>query len=831
MSNQTSFTTGRSIADPNYAQVALFDSHSKPREERDFKEIYPDLDEGIQLNMFVLNNDAEDDNDIDMVNPGPVIMSELKQPVFNKIDDGAGDANRLNVKFSKSITAYGFQEQNRVISKTIQDTYIRPFQLPGSNENGSDDVSIIGRILERKRNAVEYDMDEQDCLFLSYRNQQPNNVIKITPEVFEIMITTLENEWDKLEHQMNSIINNNGSSERAYDGSTTFLSLDRDDIEKYGTDDGIIPGSIYDQRCAVCNDSDCDNSNAIVFCDGCDIAVHQECYGIAFIPEGQWLCRKCMINKNRKTDCVFCPSKTGAFKQLDNSLWSHVICALWINELYFANPIYMEPIEGIDLIPKSRWKLVCYICKQRIGACIQCTNRNCFQAYHVTCARRAGLYMEMTMGMQGAISNKMTLRTFCDKHSPPSWNAEDIPRGIQRTRLFYRDTNILNERNAKLSSYQKTANKLNIFKWKTENNTPIAPKVFSDVLFNILQALKVENQVSLEENNQLKDLNVLPNRSREDIWADMRSISNEICRYWCLKRESKKGAPLIRKNNNFVSTSSILYNANGSDTRSDGDYYEQIDEIKGRIDFAEVLVRDLDKVIDMNKDSLSRQVYSREVHNLEFESIDAVYFPIKKVIENCLNTLNEKFDANRIIQGYQVKVENENENRRKFGDLPVQISEQDNKNGEGVSDFLQRDFTDMLPRPLTLSQIISKNAKYGYFTIEEFNKDLQKFSEIVLQRSKSSNNIHRLMKRWMKEYYKILPEMFSFENKVKRELNNNEKILTSNYFSSPSLGVHGSEIMFKSYDVKELLDENDLSEVENDMNDANQHELHRFLNG
>ncbi|KAG2735843.1 hypothetical protein G9P44_002057 [Scheffersomyces stipitis] len=702
MSNQTSFTTGRSIADPNYAQVALFDSHSKPREERDFKEIYPDLDEGIQLNMFVLNNDAEDDNDIDMVNPGPVIMSELKQPVFNKIDDGAGDANRLNVKFSKSITAYGFQEQNRVISKTIQDTYIRPFQLPGSNENGSDDVSIIGRILERKRNAVEYDMDEQDCLFLSYRNQQPNNVIKITPEVFEIMITTLENEWDKLEHQMNSIINNNGSSERAYDGSTTFLSLDRDDIEKYGTDDGIIPGSIYDQRCA---------------------------------------------------------------------------------------------------------------------------------AYHVTCARRAGLYMEMTMGMQGAISNKMTLRTFCDKHSPPSWNAEDIPRGIQRTRLFYRDTNILNERNAKLSSYQKTANKLNIFKWKTENNTPIAPKVFSDVLFNILQALKVENQVSLEENNQLKDLNVLPNRSREDIWADMRSISNEICRYWCLKRESKKGAPLIRKNNNFVSTSSILYNANGSDTRSDGDYYEQIDEIKGRIDFAEVLVRDLDKVIDMNKDSLSRQVYSREVHNLEFESIDAVYFPIKKVIENCLNTLNEKFDANRIIQGYQVKVENENENRRKFGDLPVQISEQDNKNGEGVSDFLQRDFTDMLRRPFTLSQIISKNAKYGYFTIEEFNKDLQKFSEIVLQRSKSSNNIHRLMKRWMKEYYKILPEMFSFENKVKRELNNNEKILTSNYFSSPSLGVHGSEIMFKSYDVKELLDENDLSEVENDMNDANQHELHRFLNG
>ena len=172
------------------------------------------------------------------------------------------------------------------------------------------------------------------------------------------------------------------------DENNRLLTLDEGlDNNKYGNDDGIVVGSVVEQKCAVCNDSDCDNSNAIVFCDGCDIAVHQECYGIAFIPEGQWLCRKCMINKNREIDCVFCPSKTGAFKQLDNSLWSHVICALWINELYFANPIYMEPIEGVDLIPKSRWKLTCYICKQKVGACIQCCNRSCFQAYHVTCAK------------------------------------------------------------------------------------------------------------------------------------------------------------------------------------------------------------------------------------------------------------------------------------------------------------------------------------------------------------------------------------------------------------------------------------------------------------
>lgn len=80
-----------------------------------------------------------------------------------------------------------------------------------------------------------------------------------------------------------------------------------------------------------------------------------------------------------------------------------------------GNAIYMEPVEGVENVPKSRWKLLCSLCKERVGACIQCEKPSCFTAFHVTCARSAGLLMSMKlMGTDGQ------LKAFCDKHLPVS---------------------------------------------------------------------------------------------------------------------------------------------------------------------------------------------------------------------------------------------------------------------------------------------------------------------------------------------------------------------------------------------------------------------------
>jgi PHD-zinc-finger like domain/PHD-finger len=114
-----------------------------------------------------------------------------------------------------------------------------------------------------------------------------------------------------------------------------------------------------------------------VFCDGCDLAVHQECYGVPFIPEGQWLCRKCQLigrntpvsslshpGQNALSDaharqtCIFCPNMEGAFKQTNTLRWSHLFCAIWIPEVSLGNHTFMEPVMEVDKVPKQRWKLV-----------------------------------------------------------------------------------------------------------------------------------------------------------------------------------------------------------------------------------------------------------------------------------------------------------------------------------------------------------------------------------------------------------------------------------------------------------------------------------------
>ena len=60
---------------------------------------------------------------------------------------------------------------------------------------------------------------------------------------------------------------------------------------------------------------------------------------------------------------------------------------------------------------------MCYICKKKMGACIQCYKSSCFSAFHVTCARRANLYMKVKHSIAGNEDHSI-YKAFCEKHTP-----------------------------------------------------------------------------------------------------------------------------------------------------------------------------------------------------------------------------------------------------------------------------------------------------------------------------------------------------------------------------------------------------------------------------
>ncbi|KAJ0264072.1 hypothetical protein HA466_0024920 [Hirschfeldia incana] len=177
--------------------------------------------------------------------------------------------------------------------------------------------------------------------------------------------------------------------------------------------------------CAVCQSTDGDPSNPIVFCDGCDLMVHASCYGnplVKDIPEGDWFCSQCTALKNgeKPLSCCLCTTKGGAVKPTKDGRWAHITCSLFVPEVYFEDP---EGREGICCgeIPSKRWKERCYLCKVRRGCVIECSEMKCRLAFHVTCGLKEDLCVEYREGKRsGGI-----VVGFCSEHTK-LWERQQV---------------------------------------------------------------------------------------------------------------------------------------------------------------------------------------------------------------------------------------------------------------------------------------------------------------------------------------------------------------------------------------------------------------------
>ena len=179
-------------------------------------------------------------------------------------------------------------------------------------------------------------------------------------------------------------------------------------------------------RCAVCDDDRDFDFDQLVTCEGCGISVHQSCYGIPEIPDDAigYLCAACEHTGGVVSEtplCALCPVEGGALKPTTtNGQWCHSACCQWIPETTVLDVDRMEPIDQIKSIQRERWELLCTVCKQRMGAKIQCASPGCYLAYHPLCARAAGLFMEASLDDEDAedpdADAPLVMVSYCHRH-------------------------------------------------------------------------------------------------------------------------------------------------------------------------------------------------------------------------------------------------------------------------------------------------------------------------------------------------------------------------------------------------------------------------------
>ncbi|PWZ22149.1 PHD finger protein rhinocero [Zea mays] len=191
-------------------------------------------------------------------------------------------------------------------------------------------------------------------------------------------------------------------------------------------------------------------SNRIVNCSNCKVSVHQKCYGLHAVPDGQWLCAWCTYlestgwslkedaGNTQSMPCALCPKEKGALKPvkvestrnegIGHQKFVHLYCSLWAPEVFVEDMESMEPVLSLENVQENRMKLTCSICKIKHGACVRCSHGTCRTPFHPICARESKHQMEIwgksrhpnvrpSILMVAISLTEVELRAFCSKHS------------------------------------------------------------------------------------------------------------------------------------------------------------------------------------------------------------------------------------------------------------------------------------------------------------------------------------------------------------------------------------------------------------------------------
>ncbi|XP_017549395.1 bromodomain-containing protein 1 isoform X2 [Pygocentrus nattereri] len=538
---------------------------------------------------------------------------------------------RLKNSQQKKKAALNAQKPQAPIS-TLPEPKFRTvdYNLPAVPRRPSQYYKYEEKTSEELDEEVEYDMDEEDYAWLDLVNEKRRSegFSQVSPNVFEFLVDRFEKE--------------------------SFMESQGQQVQQSMVDEDAV--------CCICMDGECQDSNAILFCDMCNLAVHQECYGVPYIPEGQWLCRHCLQSPTQPANCILCPNKGGAVKKTEDDRWGHVVCALWVPEVGFSNTVFIEPIDGVANIPPARWKLTCYLCKEKgVGACIQCHKANCYTAFHVSCAQKAGLFMKMEpikeMTESGTPTFSVKKTAYCGAHTPNG--------SIRRPLTIYDETKNKTKnglcQTGKKHSRTRLKKKQKKSKIKKAAEPVAAVPAMSVPSFPPNRLNTILNQVSLQ---------------RKKVFVEL------VLNYWTLKRQSRNGLPLIRRlHSSLQSQKTAQPKHSEKESRALKEQLKEWHRLRHDLERARLLLELIRK----------REKLKREEMKLQQSILELQLTPFTILLRSVLDQLQEKDQAKIFAQ-------------------PVSIKE--------VPDYL-----DHIKQPMDFSTMRKRIDAQGYKNLEEFEAD------------------------------------------------------------------------------------------------------------
>lgn len=271
-----------------------------------------------------------------------------------------------------------------------------------------------------------------------------------------------------------------------------------------------------------------------------------------------------------------------------------------------------------------------------MGACIQCSNKNCYLAFHVTCARRCKLQLKMKTAH--GLADKNTLKGFCDKHVPSDWRQEhDCEYATEEAKDYYKRQ----YKDHRWGDSQQTALAVEKAQEPTEGDPEANDDIFSAVGNNKRKKALLKKIWRLPSGAPIVPQSVFNNVSNilaRFVLTKKRDFVSEACKYWTLKREARRGASLLKRLQLQLDTFTSM-----EMTRRDFAAMGAIagPKLQSRIEFAENLEMDLERILGLCAKAKTREELKIKDVDLLRTLVDTVYFPIPTLLWPILERVQE----------------------------------------------------------------------------------------------------------------------------------------------------------------------------------------------